>query len=165
MCIALLYGENSLSMFFFSFNLLNEGEVMLDTDVEAFAYEQSKKNRTGRPNKLNDTLIEEICDLIAEGYTFAEAARFRRISQSTFFRWMAMGKREDAAPMYKELVIRVTEAAEFSELEALQAIRASAIKKNDAKAAMWLLERRYPEKYGRDRVNEKDCHGESTQDA
>ena len=122
---------------------------MLDTDVEAFAYEQSKANRTGRPTKLNETIIEEICDLIAEGYTFAEAARIRRVGQSTFFRWMAMGKREDSEPIYKELVARVHEAAEFSEIEAIQAIRSSAIKKNNCKGAMWLLERRFPEKYGR----------------
>lgn len=128
---------------------------MLDTDVEAFAYEQSKANRTGRPIKINETLIEEICDLIAEGYSFAEAARFRRIGQSTLFRWMAMGKKDDAHPLYKELVMRVQEAAEFSELEALQAIRSSAIKKNNCKGAMWLLERRFPEKYGRDRANGK----------
>ena len=128
---------------------------MLDTDVEAFAYEQSKANRTGRPIKINETLIEEICDLIAEGHTFAEAARFRRVSQSTFFRWMAMGKQEDADSIYKDLVMRVREAAEFSELEALQAIRSSAIKKNNCKGAMWLLERRFPEKYGRDRASSK----------
>lgn len=129
---------------------------MLDTDVEAFAYEQSKANRSGRPIKINETLIEEICDLIAEGYTFAEAARFRRIGQSTFFRWMAMGKQEDAEPIYKELVARVREAAEFSELEALQAIRSSAIKKNNYKGAMWLLERRFPEKYGSSRKSSNE---------
>ena len=145
-----------LIVFMYSSNVERNGEVMLDTDVEAFAYEQTKANRTGRPIKINETLIEEICDLIAEGHTFAEAARFRRVSQSTFFRWMAIGKQEDAAPIYKELVMRVSEAAEFSELEALQAIRASAIKKNDSKAAMWLLERRFPEKYGRDRVTAKE---------
>ena len=129
---------------------------MLDTDVEAFAYEQSKAHRTGRPTKLNETIIEEICDLIAEGYTFAEAARIRRVGQSTFFRWMAMGKREDSEPIYKELVARVQEAAEFSEIEAIQAIRSSAIKKNNCKGAMWLLERRFPEKYGRNQRTTKD---------
>lgn len=124
---------------------------MLDTDVEAFAYEQSKANRTGRPIKITEELIEEICDLIAEGHTFAEAARFRRVGQSTFFRWMAMGKQDDAAPIYKELVTRVRETAELSELEALQVIRSSDIRNNNCKGAMWLLERRFPEKYGKRR--------------
>ena len=128
---------------------------MLDTDVEAYAYEQSKAHRTGRPTKLNETIIEEICDLIAEGYTFAEAARIRRVGQSTFFRWMAIGKKEDADPIYKNLVARVHETAEFTEIEAIQIIRSSDIRNNNCKGAMWLLERRFPEKYGKKQIADK----------
>lgn len=122
---------------------------MYGSGPDSFAYEQNKANRTGRPRKLNAVLIEEICDLIAEGYSFAEAARIRLVGESTFYNWMSLGRSETAEPIYKELVSKVEEAAEFSEVEAIQALRISAIKHRNWKAAAWILERRFPEKYAK----------------
>lgn len=122
---------------------------MYGSGPDSFAYEQSKANRTGRPRKLNAQLIEEMCDLIAEGYSFAEAARIRLVGESTFYNWMSLGRTESSEPIYKELVKKVEEAAEFSEAEAIQAMRISAIKHKNWRAAAWMLEKRFPEKYGR----------------
>ena len=133
-------------------NIKQKEITIYGSGPDAMAYELVKNSRSGRPNKLNKVLIEEICDLIAEGYPFAEAARMRRISESSFFSWMAMGRKENAEPIYKELVAKVEEASEFSESELIQAMRSSAIRDRNWRSAAWMLERRFPEKYGRQRL-------------
>lgn len=117
------------------------------TFFESDDYE-SKKLR-GRNTKLNEELIQELCDLIAEGRTFADAARIRRVGESTLYRWLAEGRKENGKSLCRKLVARIDEATDFSEAEALHALKISAVKNSNWRSAAWLLERRFPEKYGR----------------
>jgi hypothetical protein len=77
------------------------------------------------------------------------------ISESTIYRWLALGKSEAAEPIYGELVARVGEAIESSEFELLQRMRIAGSKSDNWRATAWMLERRFPEKYGK-RVNPQD---------
>lgn len=115
-----------------------------------------------RPEKINKEIIDAICEDISQGYSFDQAALRNGISASTFFRWLNRGKSIDADSIYKYLVEQVREAANFSEAEALQLVRSSAIVNRNWKASAWFLERRFPEKYGKrkDKSIEIEAHFE-----
>ena len=100
-----------------------------------------------RPEKITPELIEEICNYIAAGYSYAQSAKLAGIAESTFFRWKTFGQLEGAETIYQLFCIEVQEASEFSEGEALQLVRSAAIRGRNWKAAAWFLERRFPEKY------------------
>jgi hypothetical protein len=109
---------------------------------------QARKERMNmRPEIISPELIEEICNYIAAGYSYAQSAKLAGIAESTFFRWKNLGQFGDADPAYQLFFIEVQEASEFSEGEALQLVRSAAIRERNWKAAAWFLERRFPEKY------------------
>ena len=58
-------------------------------------------------------------------------------------------RKKGSEKIYKDLVERVSEACEFSEIEALQVLRQASMKESNWRAAAWILERRHPEKYGK----------------
>jgi len=102
-----------------------------------------------RPTKITAELINEICENIAQGFTYDRAARNNGIAVSTFHDWMRKGREENAEPIYRHLVEEVKIAADYSEDEALQQVRSAAIIDRNWKAAAWFLERRFPKRYGR----------------
>jgi transposase len=120
-------------------------------------YKSSRPHPIGRPPKLNLEMIEQICDLIIDGFSLAKAAVITGVSESTIYRWLAMGKKQDSESIYIELVQRIQEATECSELEFLQRMRIAAQSPQNWRVNVWLLERRFPEKYGKrsekERVN------------
>ncbi len=110
-----------------------------------------------RPEIITRELIAEICNYIAAGFSYSAAAKLAGIAESTFFRWRAMGQLDGVEDIYKVFYIEVEEASAFSEAEALQLVRSSAIKDRNWRAAAWFLERRLPEKYQRrNKVSESD---------
>ena len=122
--------------------------VLMD-EYEKSEYNDSRPHPIGRPPKLTTKMIEQICDLIIQGKKISRAALLTGISESTIYRWLALGKREGAEPIYVELVERVREATECSEIELLQRLRIATEKPDHWRATAWLLERRFPEKYGK----------------
>lgn len=118
-------------------------------------YKSSRPHPIGRPPKLTAEMIEQICDLLIEGSTIARSAVITGVSESTIYRWLAIGKSEGAEPIYVELVTRVGEAIESSEFELLQRMRIAGSKPDHWRATAWMLERRFPEKYGKN-VSEQD---------
>ena len=116
-------------------------------------YETSRIHPVGRPPKITPEIIEEICDLVIQGKPIARAAAARGISESTIYRWIALGKKQESEPIYKELVERLSESCEISEFEALQTIRRAINSPDNWRAAAWLMEHRFPEKYGKNRIN------------
>ena len=110
---------------------------------------QNRPHPIGRPPKLNEQIIEEICDHIHQGTSLAKAANLAGVSESTFHRWMASGMKSEANSLTRVLYERVTEAIELSEYELLQYLHVSLEEDRNWKVATWLLERRFPEKYGK----------------
>lgn len=119
------------------------------TVLDSLDYSGSRVHPIGRPPKLTYDMIEKIADLIVMGKPIAVAANLAGISESTIYRWLALGKKKGANKIYKELVERVYEACEFSEFEALQVLRQATLEGSNWRAAAWILERRHPEKYGK----------------
>lgn len=110
-------------------------------------YKSTRPHPIGRPPKLTLDMIEKICDLIIQGKSIAHAGILAGISESTLFRWLAIGRRDGADSIYAELVSRVNEATECSELELRQNIRIAAMQPKNWRASAWMLERRFPENY------------------
>jgi transposase len=121
------------------------------------------KGKVVRPQKITYELIYKICEDIARGFSYDQAALNNGISASTFFRWMRKGKELDAEQIYKDLVRLVDVASEFSEAEALQLIRSEAIMSRNWKASAWFLERRFPEKYGKKNITDLKKEEESNE--
>lgn len=87
--------------------------------------------------------------MIIDGFSIAKAAVIAGVSESTIYRCLAKGKKQDSESIYIELVQRIQEATEFSELELLQRMRIAAQSPQNWRVNAWLLERRFPEKYGK----------------
>jgi transposase-like protein len=100
-----------------------------------------------RPNKISEELISAICEDIARGYSYDQAAQRNGIAASTFFRWMQLSKDPSSETIYSDFAKRVCEASEFSADEALQLIRSAAVINRNWKAAAWSLEHRFPEQF------------------
>jgi hypothetical protein len=96
-------------------------------------------------------MIEQICDLLIQGKSIARAATITGISESTIHRWLSHGKSKTAEPIFVELVQRVKEAVECSEFELIQSLRNAGRDPKNWRAIAWMLERRFPEQYGKDR--------------
>jgi transposase len=118
-------------------------------EYEKSEYTNSRPHPIGRPPKLTSGMIEQFCDLLIQGQTIARAAFLTGISESTIYRWLVLGKKEGAEAIYVELVERVREATECSEFELLQRLRKAGDKPEHWRATAWMLERRFPEKYGK----------------
>jgi len=123
--------------------------IIFDPLFEGIEYSNTRVHPIGRPPKLTNEMIEKIADLVAAGKPITLAANLAGISESTIYRWLALGKKKGSEKIYKDLVERVSEACEFSEIEAQQVLRQASMKESNWRAAAWILERRHPEKYGK----------------
>ena len=112
-----------------------------------------------RPEKITYDLIEAICENVALGFSYDQAALNNGISASKFFRWMVKGKEPAAEKIYVDFVKAIEEASDFSEAEALQLVRSAAKVDRNWKASAWFLERRFPEKYGKRPVHSSNQEG------
>ena len=121
-------------------------------DQEKDKYQSLRPHPIGRPPLLTSEMIEELCDMVIQGKSIAHSATLCGISESTIYRWLAMGRKPGAEAIYVELVERMGEAVEMSEFEALQVIRKASSEPQHWRSAAWILERRHPEKYGKREV-------------
>lgn len=101
-----------------------------------------------RPSKLTPEVRERIVAVLRSGAYVQQAAEAAGIGRSTFDDWMRRGESEakEDAP-YREL----REAVEQARAEA-EARHVALIAKASARswqAAAWLLERQYPERWGK----------------
>ena len=124
-------------------------------------YKSSRPHPIGRPPILTELIIEQICDFLVEGFSIARSARLAGISESTIHRWLAKGKLSEAEPIYKMLVERVREVVECSELELLQSLRIAGQDSKNWRSNAWMLERRFPEKYGKQPQPTSESTGEN----
>ena len=107
---------------------------------------ESKPDVGGRPPKYNDPkCIETLCATLATGATLAASCRSARISYRAVRTWVVAGESGDEKYSYFMHSIKKAEAD--NEISLVVDIRTAA--KTQWQAAAWLLERRYPNKYGR----------------
>jgi len=97
-----------------------------------------KHDRPGRPRALDDGKRREICALIAGGCTFQDAARYVRCSVNTIRR------EAERNPNFGEQLRQSENDAKLGPLRAMQHAAGT-----HWRAAAWLLERMFPEAFGR----------------
>lgn len=104
--------------------------------------------RVGRPAKLDEDAIVKMEQILAAGGYVETAAAVAGVSKSTFFAWLERGDPEGAkaenAP-YRAFRARIERARAQGETRAVTLIATAASK--DWKAAAWMLERQFPERW------------------
>lgn len=109
---------------------------------------EQKRPRGNRRSVTLDHMLK-ICDLIKVGMSYENACAKAGIRRSTFHNWLAKGEQKNARAKYVKFVDEVYKANAEVEFQLLKQIQDA--KEWQAKA--WILERRFPERWGRkDRI-------------
>ena len=131
----------------------------------------------GRPTKLTPAVASRIVDGIALGLSYKDAAMAGGVHEKTLELWRKRGAREpNSNSIYARFIGRIDRAAESTAIAYLKAVRKSILESPvkvrehiktddkgnvlmkeihretlppDIKGAMWWLERRFPEQFGR----------------
>jgi hypothetical protein len=115
-----------------------------------------------RPTKLTPEVEERLVHAISEGATYKDACACAGISFQTFLNWKKRAQRaveqvgerdgepEETADQFVEFFDHVKRAKGEAAVGWLAMIGKAA--RRDWKAAAWMLERRYPESYDRNRL-------------
>jgi len=127
--------------------------------------------RIGRPTKLNKAVAAKILKELERGAPIEAAAPLAGISRRTFYDWVQRGARALAAEEagkevpdeekpYAEFCTAVEQVRSEWETRQLEGIEAAAeAGPQHWTARAWLLERRFPDKYGRrDRMDHRHRH-------
>ena len=100
----------------------------------------------GRPSKLTPEVQGLIVDGISAGLTYQLSCERAGIFPSTFYAWLERGELQ-ATGRYKEFSEAITRAKADSALRLVSQITLAAPK--DWRAAAFMLERRFPDDYGK----------------
>lgn len=97
---------------------------------------------------LTEDLIRQISDVIRQGAYVETAVAFCGISKDSFYRWLRLAQSENPPPFTKELSYAIEKALGEAELRDLAVIDRAA-QQGVWQAAAWRLERRSPQRWGR----------------
>lgn len=100
-----------------------------------------------RNGKLDPVVFDRIAEALRTGVSLEAAAEYAGVPRSTFFDWLARGRRPQSRGQYKKLAEMVEEALAHFEVHALARITKAGEKEWTADA--WRLERIRPDRYGR----------------
>ncbi len=103
--------------------------------------------RRGRPCGLTPQKEKCLFNAIRQGLTYRQAAALAGISYMTFNRWKKRGALDDAPPELRDFCDHIAEAEAKAALACVSTI--SKAGRRDWRASAWILERRYPEDWGR----------------
>jgi hypothetical protein len=107
-----------------------------------------------RPPIPIEPYIDKLCQAMLMGATYELAALYAGISADTFARWRQRAATARPGTPLVRLRDRLTEAEGQAALRWLAQIQAAAAE--DWRAAAYMLERRYPEMYGKQVLEQ--CH-------
>lgn len=115
----------------------------------------------GRPTKFTKETTEKICQYIQEGNYIDTACRLAGVDYTTMRKWFVQGEAEGKGQFYEfaEAVRRAEAVAEAERVACI--IRAG--KYDDWKANAWYLERKYPERWGKQERLEATVKSEHTE--
>jgi hypothetical protein len=102
--------------------------------------------KRGRPTKLTDTLALSIALAILDGNYRYVAGRVYGVGKRTLVRWMQMGRRFPDG-IYGQFRRLVVEAEAEWERAAVRSINLAG-RVDDPKLLCWMLERKFPQRYG-----------------
>jgi len=97
---------------------------------------------------LNDDLIKSLSSALKNGVYVETAAALCRISKDTFYRWLRQAESEESTPLLRKLSDAVKRAMAEAEVRDLEVIDKAA-QDGIWQAAAWRLERKHPDRWGR----------------
>ena len=100
-----------------------------------------------RPSKLTNEIQQKIGDGISLGLTYALAANSAGLTYQTFNQWMSKGKTEKSGKYYQFAQYIKKRNAEGA-LKLLERLN-EAVDAGNCQVCMWILDRRFPEEFGR----------------
>jgi hypothetical protein len=104
-----------------------------------------------RPTKLTKEVQERILQAVQAGNYLDTAAQYAGIDASTMRRWVVKGEAPNAAEPYRSFCTALKSARATAEVRSVALIQ-SAASNGTWQAAAWYLERSYPDRWGRTRV-------------
>jgi len=121
---------------------------------------QCSKDRTmPRPTKCTPEAIARFCKGLRLGCAYVECCGLAGISEAAWREWRTRG--EAGEEPFAAFLAEATRAEAEGSLARMQLIRDAA--ERDWRAAAWIQERRYPERYGRHRVEVTGANGAAVQ--
>jgi len=96
--------------------------------------------------KLNKKIQDHICEVLKDGNYIITACEASGISKNAFFMWMNKGEKATEG-IYKDFYDSVKKAQADSETFLLKTIKVKSLEQ--WQAAAWMLERKFPERWGR----------------
>jgi abortive infection bacteriophage resistance protein len=100
-----------------------------------------------RPSKLTPNITKRIGENVALGLTYALAAESAGITYQTFNDWMNTGKTEKSGK-YSQFYQHIQECNADTAKKYLECLNKAADTEN-CQVCMWILERRFPDEFGR----------------
>jgi hypothetical protein len=104
-----------------------------------------------RPTKLTKEVQDRILQAVQAGNYLDTAAQFAGIDPSTMRRWVIKGEAPDAPDAYREFCVAIKGARASAEVRSVALIQ-NAASNGTWQAAAWYLERSYPDRWGRTRI-------------
>jgi hypothetical protein len=110
----------------------------------------SVTGKTGTDPKITPARTKKACEAIAIGVAFEGAAKYAGIPRDTFWRWMRLGRQDDAPAVYRKFVAAVDDAVSSFEVNCVGKMFGA----EDFRAAKALLAMRFPDRYSERRIIE-----------
>lgn len=107
------------------------------------------KSKGGRPTKFNAEIADDIVKFLAGGGYIETAAAACGIHKDTLYAWLKQGARAESGPK-RRFSDAVQKALAEAEIRASAQIQLHG--KKEWQAYAWYLERRYPDRWGRRRL-------------
>jgi len=104
----------------------------------------TERKRVSR-SKLTKPLVDELVEILSAGNYIETACRSVNLPRGTFDTWHAKGRRGEKP--YADFVERIDQARALGEIAKVAKVTAAA--DDDWRAAAWLLERQYPDRWGK----------------
>ena len=111
-----------------------------------------KRRSAGRPTKLTPEIQAEIVGYIADGNYREVAAQAAGLPRTTLYRWLSEGKKQ-AKGIYKEFMDAILKAEQDAEINAVKRIMEAGAR--DPDHLKWWLERKCPDRWGRERDRQR----------
>lgn len=109
-------------------------------------------SNAGRKTTLTKEVIELVCGHIEGGLSNRDAAKLSGISETSFYEWISRGekdKEKNKKTIYAEFADNIKASMVVFKAWNLQQIRNAAKQTKHWTAAAWLLERKFPEEFGK----------------
>lgn len=107
----------------------------------------AREGKVGRPSVFTEPIKKVLLESVQAGQSFAQACRRARIDPSTLSHWAAEVDEIGEKSKYFQFINDLMQAEATGQLALILTVKSAT--KADWKAAAWLLERKWPDEYGR----------------